>query len=192
MAPCSRPTATEEMPCNIHPVTPLAISRPGWATGARAIANWRSSAGSPSSSPRSSSARRSARRRSTRATTTPSDRPHRADQILKHGGFKQSGPLTEIAVVQSKHLTIANPAVPGGDRRRGADRRSHVERPQPALAARPGKPRPGLARRAHRARRMGHERQAQGRREADRPADRGGRLGRRPAPRRSTSARPAR
>ena len=33
----------------------------------------------------------------------------RADQILKHGGFKQSGPLTEIAVVQSKHLTTSNP-----------------------------------------------------------------------------------
>src|SRR5437763_14326158 len=33
----------------------------------------------------------------------------RADQILKAGGFKQSGPLTEIAVVQSKHLTIASP-----------------------------------------------------------------------------------
>jgi RND superfamily putative drug exporter len=34
----------------------------------------------------------------------------RADHILKQGGFSQSGPLTEIAVVQSKHLTIANPA----------------------------------------------------------------------------------
>jgi uncharacterized membrane protein YdfJ with MMPL/SSD domain len=34
----------------------------------------------------------------------------RADQILKDGGFKQSGRLTEIAVVQSKHVTIANPA----------------------------------------------------------------------------------
>jgi len=33
----------------------------------------------------------------------------RADQILKHGGFKQSGPLTEIAVVQSKHLTTSDP-----------------------------------------------------------------------------------
>ncbi len=32
----------------------------------------------------------------------------RADQVLKRGGFSQSGPLTEIAVVQSKHLTIAN------------------------------------------------------------------------------------
>ena len=34
----------------------------------------------------------------------------RADHILKHAGFSQSGPLTEIAVVQSKHLTTANPA----------------------------------------------------------------------------------
>ena len=33
----------------------------------------------------------------------------RADQILKAGGFSQSKPLTEIAVIQSKHLTIANP-----------------------------------------------------------------------------------
>ena len=35
---------------------------------------------------------------------------HRADQILKQAGFSQSGPLTEIAVVQSEHLTIASPA----------------------------------------------------------------------------------
>ncbi|MGN6168325.1 MAG: MMPL family transporter [Solirubrobacteraceae bacterium] len=34
----------------------------------------------------------------------------RADQILKHGGFPQSGPLTEIVVVQSQHLTVAAPA----------------------------------------------------------------------------------
>ena len=34
----------------------------------------------------------------------------RADQILKHGGFPQSAPLTEIVVVQSKHLTVAAPA----------------------------------------------------------------------------------
>ena len=34
----------------------------------------------------------------------------RADHILKRAGFSQSGPLTEIAVVQSKHLTTANPA----------------------------------------------------------------------------------
>ena len=34
----------------------------------------------------------------------------RADQILKHGGFSQSGPLTEFAVVQTKHLTTADPA----------------------------------------------------------------------------------
>ena len=33
----------------------------------------------------------------------------RADRILKDGGFKQSGPLTEIAVVQSQRLTVANP-----------------------------------------------------------------------------------
>ena len=84
------------------------------------------------------------------------------------------------------------PRVPGCGRRRGADRRSDVERPQPALAAWPGQPGPGLARRAHGARRMGHERQAQGGREADRPADLGGRLGRLPGIRASTSARPAR
>src|SRR6516165_4540657 len=34
----------------------------------------------------------------------------RADQILKQGGFKQSNPLTEIVVVQSKQLTVASPA----------------------------------------------------------------------------------
>ena len=34
----------------------------------------------------------------------------RADQILKHGGFKQSNPLTEIVVVQSRGLTVAAPA----------------------------------------------------------------------------------
>jgi RND superfamily putative drug exporter len=34
----------------------------------------------------------------------------RADQILKAGGFRQSNPLTEIVVVQSKHLTVAAPA----------------------------------------------------------------------------------
>src|SRR5581483_7584038 len=34
----------------------------------------------------------------------------RADHLLKSGGFPQSGPLTEIAIVQSKHVTIANPA----------------------------------------------------------------------------------
>jgi uncharacterized membrane protein YdfJ with MMPL/SSD domain len=33
----------------------------------------------------------------------------RADRILKEGGFKQSGPLTEIVVVQSDHLTVADP-----------------------------------------------------------------------------------
>jgi uncharacterized membrane protein YdfJ with MMPL/SSD domain len=33
----------------------------------------------------------------------------RADHILKAGGFAQSGPLTEIAVVQSRHQTIASP-----------------------------------------------------------------------------------
>jgi RND superfamily putative drug exporter len=34
----------------------------------------------------------------------------RADQILKAGGFAQSGPLTEIAVVQSKQMTVSAPA----------------------------------------------------------------------------------
>jgi RND superfamily putative drug exporter len=34
----------------------------------------------------------------------------RADQIIKQGGFKQSNPLTEIVVVQNKHLTVASPA----------------------------------------------------------------------------------
>src|SRR5690242_18398953 len=34
----------------------------------------------------------------------------RADQILKHAGFSQSGPLTEIVVVQSRHLTVGAPA----------------------------------------------------------------------------------
>ena len=35
---------------------------------------------------------------------------HRADQILAHAGFGQSGRLTEIVVVQSKTFSIANPA----------------------------------------------------------------------------------
>ena len=35
---------------------------------------------------------------------------HRADQILKHAGFGQSSPLTEIVVIQSKHATIHDPA----------------------------------------------------------------------------------
>jgi uncharacterized membrane protein YdfJ with MMPL/SSD domain len=35
---------------------------------------------------------------------------HRADQILKQAGFTQSAPLTEIVVIQSKTLTVANPA----------------------------------------------------------------------------------
>ena len=34
----------------------------------------------------------------------------RADQILKAGGFEQSNPLTEIVVVQNKHLTSSAPA----------------------------------------------------------------------------------
>src|SRR5947209_2201875 len=33
----------------------------------------------------------------------------RADHILKQAGFAQSGPLTEIAIVQSRHQTIDNP-----------------------------------------------------------------------------------
>ena len=35
---------------------------------------------------------------------------HRADQILKQAGFSQSGPLTEIVVIQSKTSTVADPA----------------------------------------------------------------------------------
>ena len=34
----------------------------------------------------------------------------RADQILKHGGFSQSGPLTEIVVVQNQHAAVASPS----------------------------------------------------------------------------------
>jgi len=34
----------------------------------------------------------------------------RADQILKRAGFTESAPLTEIVIVQSKRLTIADPA----------------------------------------------------------------------------------
>jgi putative drug exporter of the RND superfamily len=42
---------------------------------------------------------------------------HRAGQILKQGGFEQSGPLTEVVVVQSKTRTVRDPsfrAVVGG------------------------------------------------------------------------------
>jgi uncharacterized membrane protein YdfJ with MMPL/SSD domain len=35
---------------------------------------------------------------------------HQADQILKQAGFKQSDPLTEIVVIQSKQRTITDPA----------------------------------------------------------------------------------
>jgi uncharacterized membrane protein YdfJ with MMPL/SSD domain len=35
---------------------------------------------------------------------------HRGDQMLKHAGFAQSSPLTEVAVVQSKSLTVKDPA----------------------------------------------------------------------------------
>jgi uncharacterized membrane protein YdfJ with MMPL/SSD domain len=35
---------------------------------------------------------------------------HRADQILKQAGFKQSDPLTEIVVIQSRTLTVKNSA----------------------------------------------------------------------------------
>src|SRR5262249_343794 len=34
----------------------------------------------------------------------------RADQILKQGGFKQSGRLTEIGLVQNRHVTVASPS----------------------------------------------------------------------------------
>jgi len=34
----------------------------------------------------------------------------RADQILRHGGFRQSNPLTEIVVVQGQGVTVASPA----------------------------------------------------------------------------------
>ena len=64
----------------------------------------------------------------------------RADQILKNGGFKQSGPLTEIAVVQSKHLTIANPEFQAAIADVARTVAPHGERPQPALAARPSEP----------------------------------------------------
>src|SRR5690242_2498624 len=35
---------------------------------------------------------------------------HRADQILARAGFKQSDPLTEIVVIQSKTSTVHNAA----------------------------------------------------------------------------------
>jgi len=35
---------------------------------------------------------------------------HKADQLLKHAGFKQSSPLTEFVLIQSKTVTIADPA----------------------------------------------------------------------------------
>ena len=35
---------------------------------------------------------------------------HRADQILAHAGFTQSDPLTEIVVIQSRTLTVSDPA----------------------------------------------------------------------------------
>src|SRR6516225_3822215 len=34
----------------------------------------------------------------------------RADQILKQGGYKASGRLTEIVVVQNQHLKVSSPA----------------------------------------------------------------------------------
>lgn len=35
---------------------------------------------------------------------------HRANQILKHGGFSQSGPQTEIVVIQSTTSGVTDPA----------------------------------------------------------------------------------
>ena len=84
----------------------------------------RSSAGSRSSSPRSSSARPSARRRSTRATTTPSARPQRADQILKHGGFTQSGPADRDRGRPEQAPDDRRSRIPGSDRTTCADGRS--------------------------------------------------------------------
>jgi RND superfamily putative drug exporter len=43
-------------------------------------------------------------------SNTNAGQAHKADQILKQAGFKQSGPLTEIVVIQSKQRTIADPA----------------------------------------------------------------------------------
>jgi uncharacterized membrane protein YdfJ with MMPL/SSD domain len=35
---------------------------------------------------------------------------HRGDQILKQGGYSESGPLTEVVAIQSKTRTVADPA----------------------------------------------------------------------------------
>src|SRR5581483_11156354 len=35
---------------------------------------------------------------------------HRADQIIKQAGFPQSGPVTELVVIQNHRLTIHDPA----------------------------------------------------------------------------------
>src|SRR6478609_91659 len=35
---------------------------------------------------------------------------HRGDQIVKQGGFAQSGPLTEVVAIQSKTRTVHDPA----------------------------------------------------------------------------------
>ena len=72
--------------------------------------------------------------------------------------------------------------IPGSDKRRSADCRSPVKRPQPALAAWSGRPGSGIERRPHGPGRMGHERQAQGRREADRSAYHCSEIGCCPAP----------
>ena len=61
---------------------------------------------------------------------------HRADQILKQAGFGQSGPLTEIVVIQSNKLTIHDPAFQAAVSRRRDDRVAPSRSdPQPALAA---------------------------------------------------------
>ena len=87
---------------------------------------------------------------------------HKADQILKQAGF-QADPQTEIVLVQSKQLTIADPAF-------RATVKDAIATVAPFAAITKNlrsplvHPGPGLGRRAHRDGRVRHARQAGGRR----------------------------
>ena len=68
---------------------------------------------------------------------------HKADQILKQAGFKQSGPLTEIVVIQSQQRTIADP-LPGSGVRRHPGGWAVTVHPRAPLTAGARQPRPSI------------------------------------------------
>ena len=75
---------------------------------------------------------------------------HRADHILRDAGF-QADPQTEIVLIQSKKLTVEDPAFRADDRRRRRRGQAVPDDQEPALAARRRPRRPDLGGRPHRA-----------------------------------------